>query len=64
MGTLLRAEALAVIATQTLSLHSPLPIMTLAHIIQHNGTVHRSLESRVSVSSQLQSVIIIKAFHE
>ena len=53
LRTLLRDEALAVITTRTSALQSPLPILTLAHIIQHNCTVHQSLEGRISIFSQL-----------
>jgi len=60
MGT----ETLTVVAPRTLCQHPSLPILTLPHIIKHNGTIHKSLEGRIGVSSQLQPELVVETFHE
>ena len=61
---LMRTKTLVVVAPRTLCQHPSLVILTLTHIIEHNGMIHKSLEGRIGVSSQLQPELIVKTFHE
>jgi hypothetical protein len=53
MRAMLWIGTLTGIASRTLPLHSPLSVLFLAHIIQHNSMVHQVLEIGISVASQL-----------
>jgi hypothetical protein len=50
MRAMLCIRTLTYVAARTLSLHSPLSVLLLAHIVKYNSAIHKSLKVGVGVS--------------